>query len=54
MHGCQGVEMKLQGIPQQDNLDITTALVKKAAKSMTELEITRQGQDPRILDKELK
>ena len=29
-----GVEVKLQDIPQQDNLDITTALVKKAAKSM--------------------
>ena len=28
-----GVEVKLQDIPQQDNLDITTALVKKAAKS---------------------
>ena len=30
-----GVEVKLQDIPQQDNLDITTALVKRAAKSMT-------------------
>ena len=30
-----GVEAKLQDIPQQDNQDITTALVKKAAKSMT-------------------
>ena len=30
-----GVEVKLQDIPQQDNLDITTALVKKAAKGMT-------------------
>ena len=29
-----GVEMKLQDIPQQDNLDITTALVKTAAKCM--------------------
>ena len=28
------VEGKLQDIPQQGNLDITTALVKKAAKSM--------------------
>ena len=26
------IEVKLQDIPQQDNLDITTALVKKAAK----------------------
>ena len=35
------VEVKLQDIPQQDNLDITTALVKKAAKSLKfqELEI---------------
>ena len=30
-----GVEVKLQDIPQQNNLDITTALVRKAAKSMT-------------------
>ena len=29
-----GVEAKLHDIPQQDNLDITTALVKKDAKSM--------------------
>ena len=29
-----GVEAKLQHIPQQDNLDITTASVKKTAKSM--------------------
>ena len=29
-----GVEGKLQDIPQQDNLDITTVLVMKAAKSM--------------------
>ena len=28
------VEVKLQNIPQQNNLDITTVLVKKAAKSM--------------------
>ena len=29
-----GVDVKLQDIPQQDNLDIRTALVKKTAKSM--------------------
>ena len=28
-----GVEVKLQDIPQQDKLDIITALVKKVAKS---------------------
>ena len=49
-----GVKAKLQDIPQQDNLDITTALVKKVAKKYEEFEITRKGQDPRILDKELK
>ena len=32
-----GVEAKLQDIPQQDNLDIATALVKKAAKIMKSL-----------------
>ena len=47
-----GVEVKLQDIPQ-DNLDITTVLVKKAAKSMMSWKSPGR-QDPRILDKELK
>ena len=47
-----GVEVKLQDIPQ-NNLDITTVLVKKAAKSMMSWKSPGR-QDPRILDKELK
>ena len=49
-----GVEAKLQDIPQQDNLEITTSLVKKAAKSMKSWKSPGKDKIQGYWDKELK